>query len=438
MTTQQLTSMSARIQAALGEAELTQLGFDTQFTRRLREVTPHRLAVSLVSTLATRRVSTLADLLRGFNALTERAVQYKPFHNQLVKSAFPHFMRAVFEHLLKQFLVKVLTPLPAHALRRFQDIVIHDGSSFALQDSLQERFPGRFTAVKPAAVEVHATMSVLHDQPLRVTIAPDCLAEKHFLPDPAWLSGKLLLADRGYGQLEYCRSLVDANASFIIRFKKDVNPTILQGEVIQGRPLKVLGKKLRDLKLQGRSLDVDVEWTKGRRPLTLRLVLLWNPRERRHVVLVTNLPRSLDAESISQLYRLRWQVELLFKEWKSHANLHRFATGKATIAEGLIWASLSAALLSRFLAHATQLVLRVETSTRTVALAAVHRLQYLAEAIIRGRDPTRVLKRLLDFLALNARRAHPARDRLTGRLNTGLRPTWLNAGLALCPQRTNV
>ena len=43
---------------------------------------------------------------------------------------------------------------------------------------------------------------------------------------------------------------------------------------------------------------------------------------------------------VGNLYRFRWQVELLFKEWKSYANLHRFNTGKKAIVEGLIWASI--------------------------------------------------------------------------------------------------
>ena len=38
---------------------------------------------------------------------------------------------------------------------------------------------------------------------------------------------------------------------------------------------------------------------------------------------------------IGLAYRLRWQAELLFKEWKSYANLHAFDTAKAGIASGL-------------------------------------------------------------------------------------------------------
>ncbi len=84
-------------------------------------------------------------------------------------------------------------------------------------------------------------------------------------------------------------------------------------------------------------------------------MVTWNRKENRPRYLVTNLPRTeFSLEQVCDAYRLRWQVELLFKEWKSYANLHAFDTKNAAIAEGLIWASICAALLKRFLAHAAQ------------------------------------------------------------------------------------
>ena len=63
---------------------------------------------------------------------------------------------------------------------------------------------------------------------------------------------------------------------------------------------------------------------------------------------------------VAKAYRLRWQVELLFKEWKSYANLHAFDTQNAAIVEGLIWAAISATALKRFLANTAQVVAGVE------------------------------------------------------------------------------
>ncbi len=50
------------------------------------------------------------------------------------------------------------------------------------------------------------------------------------------------------------------------------------------------------------------------------------------------------------LYRVRWQVELLFKELKSHNNLKKYLTQQKAIVEGLIWASLLTLILKRMIA----------------------------------------------------------------------------------------
>ena len=138
--------------------------------------------------------------------------------------------------------------------------------------------------------------------------------------------------------------------------------------------------------------------------------------------LCTNLPRTpFSLDLVARLYRFRWQIELCFKEWKSYANLHQFDTANAHIAEGLIWASLCAAVLKRFLAHAAQRVGQgTAMSTRRVAMCAHHILDALVAALLLGVGLCATLRRGLAYLLANARRANPARDRRTGRLRAGL------------------
>ena len=118
----------------------------------------------------------------------------------------------------------------------------------------------------------------------------------------------------------------------------------------------------------------------------------------------------------------RWQVELLFKEWKSYANLHAFDTEKAAIVEGLIWSAIAAAALKRFLAYMTQLLAEVPMSTRKVAMCAVHVLSNIVRALQSGDGCGlyAALEEAVTYLACHAQRAHPKRDRQTGRAQLGL------------------
>ena len=169
------------------------------------------------------------------------------------------------------------------------------------------------------------------------------------------------------------------------------------------------------------ALDLDVEFRRARRNYRFRLVVLTGSKRSR-TRLCTNLDRSrFHLDVIGGLYRFRWQVELNFKEWKSYANIHRFDTANQHIAEGLIWAGLCAAVLKRFLAHATQIVSGGQpVSTRRVAMCAKHVIGPLFSAIARiPRRVASVLEEALLFLIVNARRANPQRDRITGRLQMG-------------------
>jgi len=127
---------------------------------------------------------------------------------------------------------------------------------------------------------------------------------------------------------------------------------------------------------------------------------------------------------MSRAYTWRWQVELLFKEWKSYANLHAFDTDNPAMVEGLMWAAIAAAALKRFFAHMTQLLVEVPMSTRKVAMCAVHVLDGIVQALKTGdvAGLSDALEAAITYLACNAQRAHPERDRRTGRAQLDLEP----------------
>jgi len=119
-------------------------------------------------------------------------------------------------------------------------------------------------------------------------------------------------------------------------------------------------------------------------------------------------------------------MELLFKEWKSYANLHAFDTTKVAIVEGLIWTAIAAAALKRFLAHLTQRLAEVPISTRKVAMCAVYVLGAIVEALQHGdvAGLYAALEGAITYLARHAQRAHPKRDQQTGRSQLGLEPVF--------------
>ena len=93
-------------------------------------------------------------------------------------------------------------------------------SSFALKKKLRDGFPGRFTTIGPAAIEIHATYSGFFDEVCAVEIAPDKEAERQFLPAASTLKDRLLLADRGYPGVDYFEAVDKEGGAFVVRLSR--------------------------------------------------------------------------------------------------------------------------------------------------------------------------------------------------------------------------
>jgi len=430
----QINMVSRRLKRVLGKRALNDLGRATRFCRREREITPFRLAVSLIESFSGHSANCIADIQRAFNALCSTKVRYKPFHNQLAKKQFPLFMQALLSELLNNLASEVLRFEPDSPFAQFDHIRIQDGTSFALKPTLAGTFPGRFTKLSPAAVELHADLDLFSETVNRIVLSPDSSAERQFLPPVESVVGGLLLADRGYFERPYFETLDIAGGHFIVRAGQLINPLIHEARQTNGQRVKCLERqRLKEVLPKIKRfdcLDMVVQFDGLNGPWLCRLVI--HPNLKKGAApryLITNLDAdTFNAEHISAAYRLRWQVELLFKEWKSYsgypvadANLRAFDTANPHIAEGLIWAALCAATLNRYCAHATERIFNVAMSTHTVAKCLHHVLPTVLRTLIhRPKALKQPLQRALRYLADNATRAKPERDKKSGRLKLGL------------------
>jgi len=350
------------------------------------------------------------------NAHEGWTLRYKPFWNRLAQPAFCRFMKLMFARLCREAGSRVLTRTKGSVAAYFSEILIDDGSSFAVASGLRDVFPGRFTKFTPAAVELHTHMSLLSGNVSRVVLAPDKEAERQFLPPARTLPRRSLsLRDRGYVDLSYFEALAEVGAFLICRVPSAINPTIVR--VLGGLPRRAgnkwQGKSLQQLRKSKLRHDLDllVRWTRpGDAILELRLVIRYLPEKNSWTWLLTNVAPDFSAEAIGQLYRLRWQVELLFKDWKSDANLRALQSEHPAIVEGFIWASLCAAFMKRAVAHFAQLALARPISARLAAMSGPQLLPMLAAWVRTGFRPS-LLRKLVFFIANNALPTHPERRR---------------------------
>lgn len=125
--------------------------------------------------------------------------------------------------------------------------------------------------------------------------------------------------------------------------------------------------------------------TKGRQPTAAALELAgW-------LILLTNAPAQLlPTQALSYLYRVRWQVELIFKQWKSVLRLDVLPSQNASRVQCEIWARLLSALLTFvWYQHANAASLQIyerETSFAKVAKLLQQEGQTLTCALFTARE----------------------------------------------------
>ena len=322
MDRQQLPMMANKFPSVFDASLLNARGHQLEFCWRQRPITPLRFGLSVVASMAAQEVQSIADLPRHFNALWDAEVSDKAFYNQRAKASCASFLLTSLRDIMGKLTRKVLGVEAGHALSACKRIVMQDGSALARHDALSQVFPGRFNAVKPAAVALHGTMDVLQEAPLTIVLSPDTDAEHAYLPAPESLQGAWFLADRGDLDLTSLRDVDRHGGFFLVRGKAGLHPRVIDAVREDGK--RVQACQERDCQAiittwpKTQRGELDVEWLMDHHPFRLRLIASWKKATQAVVSLFTNLPHASYAmHTICLGYKLRWHVALVCKEWKS-------------------------------------------------------------------------------------------------------------------------
>ena len=252
------------------------------------------------------------------------------------------FLRAIFSQALEIF--KVNCPLPLAILRQFTAINIVDSSTKALPENMADEYPGCGRKGATAALKIQLVFDFLHGNLKQVDLRAGKDADQGYR---AYLQvvegGSLTIVDLGYFCLDAFLAIANKSAYFLSRY---FYPTALLDRVGKRIDLVALLKKQTT-----HSADVAVQLgCRSQHTLPCRLILLRNPdavtEKRRRTakeharkrgttlsrkylyilgwtLFVTNAPATLiSVKHVYALYRIRWQIELIFKLWKSYCGLN--------------------------------------------------------------------------------------------------------------------
>jgi hypothetical protein len=334
-----VAKVAVTMQAVFGTT-LDNLSRTTGCVQRRRKFSGMSLLRMLVLTLLQRPAAKDRDFRTMAAKLgvqvTETAIGHR-FTDRLVR---------FLGESLKQVVAQTLAAKPASGalLRKFTDVLVGDSTTLALPDELAKQFPGCGGTGNAclASLKIQVLWSLTTGRLLQWLLEPgrasDVLSE---IAAAVPSRGSLSIFDLGYFSLERFRRIGDAKAYWISRLQHHTKVFDRAGN-----PLALL----RFLRKYGRQGIVDMHAVLGEKErLTCRLVAVRVPpeqaaRRRQQVrekardhgrepsqqylelqgwtLFVTNCPRKLLSwKEVVVLYRARWQIELLFKLWKSHNRL---------------------------------------------------------------------------------------------------------------------
>ena len=363
-----IPQVATTLQTVLGP-DLEPIGRRTGVIQRLRKFSAEILLKMLVFTLlkspnpkAKDYVSRAAQL--GL-ILTERAVK-KRFTPRLVT-----FLRAVLERLMQHMVTAA--PVDSALLAKFTSVRVGDSTTVTLPADCAGEFPGcgGKAGSGTAALKIQVLWDLITGQLLKVLLEPGRASDaKSAVVEETPPARSLSLWDLGYFCLQRFARWSAAGAYWIARWQPGtvvLNP--------DGTPLNLL-QRLRQHTWDG-PLDLAVLLGSTER-VACRLLALRVPPEvaaRRRpkayekaqtsgrtpthahlqgcdwTILVTNCSADLLTwKEVVVLYRSRWQIELLFKLWKSHNRLATHAESQSVawqMAE--FWAKLIGVILQHWL-----------------------------------------------------------------------------------------
>jgi hypothetical protein len=312
----------------------------TGFTQRRSPLTGGHFAQALVFGWLANAAATLEE--RSQSAASSGC----PVSPQALDQRFTPVAATFLHELLASAIQTLVTtdPVAVPLLQRFTGVYLLDSSTIVLPDALAPLWPGcggntteRTSAALKLQVRFDLATGRLAGPFLQAGRANDGSAPTQTLALPR---GSLRLADLGYFNLQVLQELDGQGVYWLSRLEarsvvfdpqgqrwpvvrllaRQRGPTLdlpihvggtyrLPARLVAVRvPQAVADERRRKLRVEGQR--------KGQAPSTARLAMAdWT-------VFITNAPRDLlSVEEAVVLGRARWQIELLFKLWKSHGRI---------------------------------------------------------------------------------------------------------------------
>ena len=355
------------------------------------------------------------------------------------------FVRTLLEQQLSN---QICRSIEVENYKRFSAVLIKDSTRFQLPANLKEAYPGSGGSASGAGVHIQFEFDLLSgkvaDLHVSDALQQDCTDAIETVEQVQ--VGSLVLRDLGYFDMDVLKQMDNKGAYYISRLKSKVKIYVRKQDTYQLLDLQAVKEAMQRQMLRYQELSVYIGEQKK---LPVRLVvecmseqevgkrLQKAKREARKKgrmlsdqyktyasvnLFISNAPATwLSTPQLHATYRLRWQIELRFKIWKSYLHIHavrkmkqhRFETYLyATLLFIMLYWEVTAGLLA--MAHSQGgKMLSVIKCSKAIVLSCVQ----LHEALFHSMEKLQYYLKMLyetgiDQLLLEKRKGHLSQEEI--------------------------
>ena len=364
------------------------------FVQRRGNLNPVKFVEAILTAVGTpQKRDTIQAVVTEYNSHVSKGerIFYKPLHNRLrsegCKNFLLEFVAKLQAHVVKCMhrpdFEKLLATLQKNGLP-VDDFFLHDGTYWKIHESFSEQYPATRHAKKAELVEntyeidgtpvmnepkfaqmgMQTTYSMRSGTIIRADITAATANETDYVPKGQG-KGILHLMDAGYGDFKLLHDIDSACEFFITKLKAN-SAAVIESVKIDGTDFTKFfaGKKLSCKEFrtfrEKEVVDATVRLSDGN---CYRAIRFYSKKERQARNFITNIfSNRITAKMICAIYKIRWQIELLFKDLKSGSNLTGVNTRVENIVYVMLFASLAAHFLKQLAASAVAITSGIETS----------------------------------------------------------------------------
>jgi len=337
----------------------------------------------------------LCDILRQRNphaVLTPQAL-----HQRLNTPQAVAYMQEVFQLTLRAQLEPLYAQLAPGLLAPFGRVFLEDSTQCRLHEKLADAFKGSGGSASSSTVKIDVIYDLLHHRLHDLVVTDGRAADQGHAAAivPHLRAGDLVIRDLGYFSLEALSQIAAKQAWFLSRLSNTVavypsaeatvpaldvvdhvqshadQHTVVELAVYLGPrrlPCRLLAYRLPEEVVEQRRRNAyETARKKGRTPTQAYVHWLqfgWY---------ITNVRAEVwPAAVVATVYRIRWQIELVFKQWKSLLHIHVLTGTRPERIKCLLYGRLTTIImLMRICAYASwyaAAVLRRELSLHKLIL----------------------------------------------------------------------